>query len=69
MDAGDDGPILAELRELQRRRQSGELSEAQFQSAYRRLDSATGRPCSDCGYIPAVIKRGRQILCGRCALG
>jgi hypothetical protein len=69
MDAGDDGPILAELRDLQRRRDSGELTEAQFQSAYRRLDSETGKECSRCGYIPAVIVRGRQILCGRCAQG
>lgn len=42
----NDGPILEELHDLQRRRQSGDLTEAQFKSAYRRLDSATGRACS-----------------------
>jgi hypothetical protein len=69
MDADDDGPILAELRDLQRRRQSGELTETQFQSAYRRLDSSVGRACTTCGHVPAVIRTGRQMLCGRCARG
>jgi hypothetical protein len=69
MDAGDDGPVIEELRDLQRRRQAGELTEAAFQSAYRRLDSSVGRACTSCGHVPAVIRTGRSVLCGRCALG
>lgn len=66
----DDGPALAQLRELQRRRDTGAISRRQFDRAYAALNRSVGVRCDRCQRPPAQIRTpdGRA-LCGPCAAG
>jgi len=64
--AADNGPAVTALRNLQLLRAAGVLSEQDYQTAYRALVRANGRPCDRCGTPPAGACRGSAIYCARC---
>jgi hypothetical protein len=66
--AEHDGSIMQRLRELQRRRDAGEIDQATFEARYAALDQEVGQPCASCGRKPAAVRRGATALCGLCVL-
>lgn len=66
--AEDDGDTIRALRSLKAQLDAGAIDRQQYAAAYRAIDRSVGKPCDQCGHIPAVVRSSRRALCGGCAL-